>query len=181
MLRSFPTFCRLPRMWLAITFTAALTGCADHRRDHDMPGLPPPAPVGMDIRAAQQRQINLSLADRFTLYRNEWADDGDTPGEYGSRHLEELATRAVETNQPLLIERDRDVQLNESRRLFVVHYLAERHIPDPERRVLVGQPVAPGISGEEAVEIYQARPSPGSSGSGAGSSSGGSSGRPSGL
>jgi hypothetical protein len=144
------TFLRQGRLCLGIVLLAIAAGCSQ-QPDR---ALPPPAPAGANVNSVVQSQIDGAMADRFTVYRHEWANDGDIPGDYGSRHLDEIARRIDETDHPVLIERDADNQLNELRRDYLVRYLAARNITQPDRRVIVGRPTAPGISGDEAIEIY---------------------------
>ena len=146
------------RRYLGVALMAALAGCSRYQA----PGLPAAPPVGINVRAIEQTQVEGALADKLTVYRHEWAGDGDTLGDYGNRHLEEIAGRAAETDHPILVERVADAKLNESRREFLVRYLADRQVSDANNRVIIGRPIAAGESAENSIEVYQLRPSSGS-------------------
>lgn len=127
--------------------------------------MPPPPPVGSNVRAIQQQQMDGALADRLTIYRHEWLENGSL-GDYGTRHLQDIAAIAAETSHPILIEQGPNAPLNESRREIVATFLADQHIRDADRRVIIGRPAAPGITADDAIEIYESRPQGGAGGSG---------------
>jgi hypothetical protein len=169
---SLKTLKRMPRRCLGLaTLLSALAGCQGRYQD---PGLPAPAPFGSNVNAIVRTQVEGAYADKLTIYRHEWFDDGDRPGDYGTRHLDTIVNSALDTDHLILIEKDpTDAKLNQLRREYVISYLTDHDIPDAAGRVVIGRPVARGELSEDGIDAFNARPTANGGSAGGGGTGGG--------
>jgi hypothetical protein len=65
-----------------------------------------------------------------------------------------ILRRLPEVPFPVVIQINIDERLNEARRTFVVQFLKDNGIIDPEQRVIVGFPSAEGLYGTEACPAF---------------------------
>jgi hypothetical protein len=109
-------------------------------------------------------QIHNGLAAQAVLYHFDFNDpDSDAPQQLNVRGEEELL-RIVQTGTqpttltplvPIVIQPTRDPGLDETRRQYVLQRLASAGLPAADEMVVVRRPDARGISGDEAVVLYQ--------------------------
>jgi hypothetical protein len=146
---------------LTLSWPLLLSGCTscgswfgvDNCAVHPLGSMP--SPVGTHARRIFDTQAAKAEADDFVIYRHEWANAGKELNGYGRYHLQQIAQRLPSVPFPVLIQIDKDQQLNEARRQVVVQFLVQAGITDAEVRVLVGFPEAEGLNGEEAERMYQ--------------------------
>jgi hypothetical protein len=122
----------------------------------DVPQGAIPEPPGAFVRRFQFVQEFKAEADDFVIYLHEWYRGGKELGPWGKWHLEKIIRRLPEVDFPVLIQIHPDPALNQERWDFVVRQVALAGIPDAEQRVILGNPRAEGLYGDEAERIYQA-------------------------
>jgi hypothetical protein len=115
-----------------------------------------PLPLGESIHRFFRTQADLAGADQFVFYELEWVKNSTSLGPAGRRHLERVARKLSMVGYPVLIEASSNLVVDQARRATLVTVLASAGIPNAEARVLIGQPVAEGLYGEEAVPLYPA-------------------------
>lgn len=120
------------------------------------PTLPPgalPAPNGFFIRQWEARQRAKAALDFFVVYRHEWLH-GALLGPYGAHHVGKIAHRLPETTAPVVIEPDLDPAVNAARVQTMINLLTAKGVADAPARIIVGQPMAEGLYGDEAQRVY---------------------------
>jgi hypothetical protein len=116
----------------------------------------PVAPLGASVRDIFAAQTDAARQDHYVFYELEWVGNSPALGPAGRLHLARVAAVLGKTKYPVLIEPHPDPVVNTARRLVVVSALTAAGVPDPDSRVVVGQPLAEGLYGEEAVFLYPA-------------------------
>jgi hypothetical protein len=113
-----------------------------------------PAPAGSSVRAWDNLMADRAKADRFVVYQHEWYMGGVTLGPYGCSHVQRIA--AALPHQPgfLLLQPELSPEVNETRRLQLVHLLQSEGVADAEQRVVVAYPTAEGMWSEEAARSF---------------------------
>ncbi len=110
-----------------------------------------PRPLGASVYDMGRSMTARGAAARLILYRYDFVDGTDRLNDRGRDQLVKAAAQLSASPYPLLIERvPNDPSLGEARRLAVVAELASGPCPVPNDRVLVGAPVAYGLSGADA-------------------------------
>lgn len=112
-----------------------------------------PAPNGSHVREFQLRQTCRAAEDDFVIYLREWYHGESDLGPYGKYHLSKIAKRLPAETYHVVIEPTADLHLNEQRKEQLIAYLKETGIGDADQRVVVGLPIAEGMSGEEGEGI----------------------------
>jgi hypothetical protein len=98
-------------------------------------------------------QASRAAADAFVVYKRDWLLNVPTLAPYGTVHLDRIARTIGATPYCVLLEPELDSQMNESRRLQVVNFLAERGVQDAAGRVRVAYPEAEGLSVGEVEQV----------------------------
>jgi hypothetical protein len=118
-------------------------------------------PLGASLRAHMQIQILHGMTARLALYRYDFhegiLDEPFKLNRHGRRRLERLITEMLQKNlYPLVIEPTPDhPDLDAARRAYVLKELAASTFEVPEEWVVIGEPEPAGLSGDEALEVYQ--------------------------
>jgi hypothetical protein len=95
-------------------------------------------------------------AARMVLYQYDFVDGTPLLNVRGQDRLAEIVELLGRTPFPMIIERTPCLPgLAEARRLTVLNALAHTAVPVPPERVLIGPPLAVGLSGREATLIYR--------------------------
>jgi hypothetical protein len=111
-------------------------------------------PLGHSVYAAYKTQVANGAAARMVLYRYDFVDGCGLLNPRGKERLAEIAALLPHTFFPVVIEGCAP-GLDESRRLAVLEELGRCPFPIPPQRVVVGRPIAVGLSGTEALLVYQ--------------------------
>jgi hypothetical protein len=141
-------------------------------------------PLGATIHAHFRTMVANGEAAAMVLYHCDFLDGSNALNLHGRDQLTRIACMAAGNAAPIIIERTPDAPgLAEARRAAVLNILALNNVPVPPERVLIGPPIAVGLPGEDARQLYfyslrnlatQAAPLPiPESGSGVGLSGGG--------
>jgi hypothetical protein len=113
-----------------------------------------PPPPGTFVNQWFRTQYEKAQADRFTIYRCEWYQDGNLLGPSGATHLKQIAQSVGGAPFPVVIQPSYDAVQNELRRQLVVHCLAQAGVADADHRVILDFPQAEGLLGEETYRVY---------------------------
>jgi hypothetical protein len=113
-----------------------------------------PAPPGSAVQAWEGRMAQKGAADRFVVYLHEWYMGGQALGPYGSSHLMRMGPALLSQPVVVVVEAEPSPEVNENRRLQIVHLLQSIGIADAEHRVVVALPTAEGMAALEAAQIY---------------------------
>lgn len=154
---------------LCCALFVTMGGCASPKLDP----VPPSPPLGLSSRVIQQLQINRGRADEWVIYAREWSDGGENLSDAGARHLADLGARLEKTRGPIIVERERDADLNDRHLALVARFLYDHGFGYEKEWVVIGTPVSPGIDGDEAIDIRNSMLRAGTN-SGANSQGGGS-------
>jgi hypothetical protein len=141
-------------------------------------------PLGAAMHAHFHTMVANGEAAAMVLYHCDFVCGTSTLNLHGRDQLTRIACMAAGNAAPIVIERTPDAPgLAEARRAAVLNILALNNVPVPPQRVLIGPPIANGLSGVDAMQLYfyslrntatQAAPLPiPASGSGVGLSGGG--------
>lgn len=110
-----------------------------------------PRPLGASLYDHGRTMVANGAAARLTLLRYDFVDGSTQLNSRGQDQLTRAAIQLANSPYPLLIERDPDRPgLAEQRRLAVLAALATGPVPVTSDRVVVGDPIAHGLSGIEA-------------------------------
>jgi hypothetical protein len=115
-----------------------------------------PPPLGTSIIRTYQAHVANGDAARQVLYHYDFEPDGEHLTLRGHDRLAEITAMLQYNGFPVVIERTpANPALAEKRRQVVLNELARGQFPVPAERVLIGQPLANGLRGPEAVVIYR--------------------------
>lgn len=119
--------------------------------------IPDKYPLGSIVRASyHQMEMNGEAFD-FIIHRNEFVDFTGELNSFGLDHLLEIAARARSAPFPILIERSEnnsDPELDQHRRQMIVLMLSQKGVSNAQSRVIVSEPYAPGLTGDEAESAF---------------------------
>jgi hypothetical protein len=153
---------RLTHMVLCLVLAWTAIGCCHVRRwlgfDDPCADIPPgaiPQPTGTYACQWQAAQAARAETDDLVVYGNQWLERSALLSPAGQQHVHELALRLTHVPLPVLVEASGDAALDAARRDAIVAQLAQRGVPDPHLRVVVGRPAAQGLYGDEAGRIYR--------------------------
>lgn len=172
---------RLIRALGVLAAVLSVAGC----HDHSYPPLfyqepPPPVTLGTHVDAPFQIQERNAEASKYVIYQHEFrlnqgeiggAPDSVRLNEDGQDHLRQIAA-GLRRGWPhsVIVERSRtsknarsrygyrvnhNAQLDNHRRLYVVHALAAMGIENASALVLVAPAYAEGITAREAERAYR--------------------------
>lgn len=146
-----------------LLMAAIVTGCQHDgnlvgaHRCADIPPGAVPAEQGTYVCQWQKWQHARAEQNYFVIYDNEWRfganEDGTRLGPFGERHLEDLTARLDYQPYSIVIDKTEDNELDQSRWMYVVNYLEQQGVADPQARVLIGRGDAEGLYGLEAPGI----------------------------
>jgi len=113
-------------------------------------------PLGYTIHQHFKTEVANGDAARMVLYEYDFEDGGAALNLHGRDKLARVAALLSRNFCPVVIERTPCVPgLAEERRLAVLGELAHGSFPVPPERVVIGPPIANGLSGTEAALIYR--------------------------
>jgi len=113
-------------------------------------------PLGEALYAHGRTQVANGLAARMVFYHFDFVDGTSQLNLRGQDKLAAVATVLPTTFFPVVIERTpAEPGLDQSRRLTLVNQLAQANFPVPAERVVIGPRIANGMTGVEALLIYQ--------------------------
>ena len=117
-------------------------------------------PLGACLYAHVNTQIGNAMIARTVLYRYDFHDgilsDASRLNQYGRKRLKEMVWMLQNDVCPIVIEHTPEKPgLAAARRSHVLASLDRLNFPVPEEWVVVGDPEAYGLSGEEAILIHQ--------------------------
>jgi hypothetical protein len=113
-------------------------------------------PLGYFLYEHGKTQVANGTAARMTLYHYDFEEGRNALTPRGRDQLAKIAALLPQNFFPVVIERTPEAPaLAEARRRVVLAELARAPFPIPPERVMVGVPMANGISGVEAERIYR--------------------------
>jgi hypothetical protein len=113
-------------------------------------------PLGYYLYLHGQTEVANGDAARMVLYHYDFVEGSDQLKPRGKYQLCKIAALLPRIFNPIIIEETPDSPgLDESRRVAVVRELANGAFPVPPERVVIGRPIAVGLSGTEAVVLYR--------------------------
>lgn len=113
-------------------------------------------PLGQTIHAHFRTMVANGEAAAMVLYRYDFCDGSDVLNLRGRDQLTKIAAMLRGNGFPIIIERTPEAPaLAEARRAAILNVLAHNAIALPPERVVIGPPIANGLSGEEAERLYQ--------------------------
>lgn len=133
------------------------SGHGSHKLDYGAeipPGALPDRP-GAHVRRFQATQRDNAIAIEYAIFIHEWQDGGKFLGPYGEHHVQHIIRRLPTVPYPVLVQPTHDPAINEFRRNVIVAKLLEGGILDAETRVILRNPEAEGLFGDEAPRVFQ--------------------------
>jgi hypothetical protein len=113
-------------------------------------------PLGQTIHEHFRTMVANGEAAAMVLYRYDFCDGSDVLNLRGRDQLTKIAAMLQGNGFPIIIERTPEAPaLAEARRAAILNVLAHNAIPIPPERVVIGPPIAHGLSGIEADALYQ--------------------------
>jgi hypothetical protein len=113
-------------------------------------------PLGYTIHQHFKTEVANGDAARMVFYEYDFEDGGAALNLHGRDKLARVAALLSRNFCPVVIERTPCIPaLAEARRLAVLGELAHGPFPVPPERVVIGLPIANGLSGTEAELVYQ--------------------------
>ncbi len=113
-------------------------------------------PLGESVYAQARTQAANGLAARMVFYHFDFEDGTCRLNLRGRDKLASVAASLPTTFLPVVIERTpTDPGLDQSRRSALLAQLGKGNFPVPAERVVIGPPIANGMTGVEALVIYQ--------------------------
>jgi len=112
-------------------------------------------PLGHSLYGNYKTHVANGDAARMVLYRYDFVDGTGALNPRGRERLAEIAEMLPRNFFPVVIEPDCPPGLDEARRLAILEELGRCSFPIPPQRVVVGRPLAIGLSGREAEIVYR--------------------------
>lgn len=147
----------------ALCMVTSLAGC--HKTNCDYMGDITPAPLGTISDSIWQTQEANAEASDFVVYEHEWEGNSAVLNDDGKSHVKRIATRAIEQNYPIVVERSsrtrrpdtqyqypvhNDRELDAVRRSLIVEALVVLGVDDADSRVVVGHELSAGFFSRES-------------------------------
>jgi hypothetical protein len=108
-------------------------------------------PLGQAVHDNALAMVNNGVAAHMVLYHYDFIEGSDALNPHGRDQLAKIVSRLGGNAFPIIIERTPGVPgLAEARRQAVINVLGHNAIPVGPERVVIGPPIAVGISGTEA-------------------------------
>jgi hypothetical protein len=104
-------------------------------------------PLGHALYGNYKTHVANGDAARMALYRYDFVEGQGALNPRGRERLAEIAAMLPQNFFPVVIEPDCLPGLDEARRLAILNELANCPFPIPPQRVVVGRPLAHGLSG----------------------------------
>ncbi len=112
-------------------------------------------PLGASVHAHFRTMVANGEAAAMVLYRCDFLEGTNTLNQHGRDQLTRIACLLGTNAAPIIIERTLSAPgLAEARRDAVLNILALNNIPVPPDRVVLGPPIAAGLSGVDAMALY---------------------------
>jgi hypothetical protein len=113
-----------------------------------------PVPLGQSVHAPFQAMVANGEAARMVLYRYDFVEGSDALNLRGRDQLGKIAALMGHNNFPLIVERTPEAPaVAEARRMAVLNILGHNGVAVAPERVVIGVPIAHGLSGYEAEVI----------------------------
>lgn len=113
-------------------------------------------PLGAFLYEHFKTEVANGDAARMVLYQYDFVDGSDVLNHHGQEKLARIAALLPTNFFPVVIEALPCAPgLAEARRVVVLNLLACGPFPIPPERVVIGPPIAAGLSGREAELVYQ--------------------------
>jgi hypothetical protein len=111
-------------------------------------------PLGKRVFEHATTQIANATAARMVLYDYDFLEGSSRLNLSGQDKLDEIAAKLPTNFFPIIIERTpKTPGLAQARQAAVLAALASGPFPVPRERVVVGRPIANGLSGQEAILV----------------------------
>jgi hypothetical protein len=112
-------------------------------------------PLGWSLYAHNTTQTANGAAARMVFYHYDFEEGGARLNLRGRDKLAQVASWLPTSFAPVVVERSQNNDpLDQARRIALVDALAGGPFPVPAERVMIGRPVATGLSGLEAMAVY---------------------------
>ncbi len=112
-------------------------------------------PLGYALYAHGTTQVANGQAARMVFYHYDFVDGTAQLNARGRDKLVKVGTYLPTNFSPVVVERTlKEPSLDESRRLTLVGLFGRGTFPIPAERVVIGPPIADGLSGQEEGLIY---------------------------
>ena len=112
-------------------------------------------PLGDAMHQNFRVQVSNGDAARMTLYHMDFVDGGAVLNLHGRDRLAQIGAMLPHNCFPIVVERTPWAPaLAEARRLAILTELANSSCPTSPERVVIGVPIAVGLSGVEARQVY---------------------------
>ena len=112
-------------------------------------------PLGYALYAHGTTQVANGQAARMVFYHYDFVDGTSQLNARGRDKLAKVGTYLPTNFSPVVVERTlKEPGLDESRRLTLVALFGRGTFPIPAERVVIGPPIADGMSGQEEGLIY---------------------------
>jgi hypothetical protein len=132
--------------------------CRAHLQDCFLgyPGEFSSPPLGQFLYQHGKTEVANGTAARMTLYHYDFVEGRNALNQRGKDQLDKIAALLPQNFFPVVIERTPEApDLAKARRLLVLNELGRSPFPIPPERVMVGVPMAEGMSGVEAEIVYR--------------------------
>jgi hypothetical protein len=115
-------------------------------------------PLGSSLYAHAQTQIGNGAAARMTFYHYDFVDGTSDLNTRGRDKLAAVAATLPSSFLPVVVERTpKEPGLDQSRKDVLLAELGRGSFPVPSERVLIGPPIAYGMTGYEAYNAIYPR------------------------
>ena len=111
-------------------------------------------PLGAMVYAVNREQVRNGEAAAMVLYQYDFEAGTPRLNVRGQNKLATIAARLPIAFDPVIVEQTGDVALDNARRSAVFDSLAVGPFTIPIERVVVSQPIARGLRGEDAMLIH---------------------------
>lgn len=114
-----------------------------------------PKPLGASVYTNNRIQVANGEAAQMVFYDYDFVVGKSELNLQGHDRLSQIMQRLPVTFFPVIVERTPSTPgLDEARRLAILSQFASSAFPIPSERVVVGRPIARGLSGAEAERVY---------------------------
>ena len=152
---------------LALGLAILVPGCWSSRASIPLPLPQPPAQLGSTANPFLEAQEMGGEANDFVIYQHEFVTNTAELTPNGVAHLQQIAARSPSAPFPIIVEvseaspaTGQPVSFNcsgidQMRRERIINILTAMGVPGASQRVVVGPALSPGLTSNEAEQIYQ--------------------------
>lgn len=143
-----------------------LSGCWHAKVSVPLPMPNPPAQLGSTVNPMLEAQEMQGEANDFVIYQHEFVTNTADLNPHGVSHVQQIAARANSVPFPIIVETSdaspatgQPVQLecytiDQLRRQRIVAALTTMGVASASQRVVVGPPLASGLTSGQAEQVY---------------------------